>query len=154
MKWVWGYYWSENISRPYRVEPKKDLSSLRLTGVKLCYGNQNFKLWGLTLLAGNNRELSGGPPCRSASWALTRLSDQPGNKSHGWVLNSLLADPMQGAGDDWWEGFPVMLWDWRKAGTGLFLGLRYECKRYLFRHTFSFNSNYCFHKYFKEMIKI
>lgn len=51
-------------------------------------------------LAGNNRELSEGPPCRSASWALTRLSDQPGNKSQGWVLNSLRPDCMHGAGDD------------------------------------------------------
>lgn len=81
-----------------------------------------FKTLGIGSLAGNNRELSEGPPFRSASWALTRLSDQPGNKSHGWVLNSLLPDPMQGAGDDWWEGFPVRLWDWRIAGTGLFQG--------------------------------
>lgn len=109
------------ISRLY-VELKKNLSRLRWSGAELWYENQNLKLWGIDSLAGNNRELSEGPPCRSASWALTRLSDQPGNKSHGWVLNSLLADPMQGAGDDWWEGFPVRLRDRRIAGTALFQG--------------------------------
>lgn len=47
---------------------------------------------------------------------------ESGNKSHGWVLNSLSPHPIQGAGDDWWECFPVRLWDWRVAGTGLFKG--------------------------------
>lgn len=34
------------------LELKEDLSRLRWSGVKLRYGNQNLKLWGLTLWRG------------------------------------------------------------------------------------------------------
>lgn len=118
-KWVCGYYGIErNLKAVCRAQ--EEPVETEVVGCRAVIWKPKFKTLGIDSLVGNNRELSEGPPCRSASWALTRLSDQPGNKSHGWVLNSLLVDPMQGAGDDWWEGFPVRLRDWRIAGTALF----------------------------------
>lgn len=147
---VYGYCGSEkNVKDVW-----EDLWRLRWSGVKMWYGNLHFKLWGLTeRLAGNNRELSEGPPCRSASWVLTRLSDQPGNKSHGWVLNSLRPDRMQGAGDDWWEGFPVRLRGWRMAGTGPFQGWDMRVNIIFPDTPFPSIVTTDFYKYLKEIIK-
>lgn len=120
--WKQEKYWERESKKWVWKKSQGFMRGLKVVGCQDAIWKPKLKTLGFGCLAGNNREPSEGPPCRSASWALTRLSDQPGNKSHSWVLNSLRPDCMHGAGDDWWEGFPVRLWDCRIAGTGLFQG--------------------------------
>lgn len=53
---------------------EKDLVETEVVGCQALIWKPKFKTLGIDSLAWNNRELSEGPPCPSASWALTRLS--------------------------------------------------------------------------------
>lgn len=58
-----------------------------------------FKTLGFAALAWNNSELSG-TTLSQCILGFDRALMKPGNKTHSWVLNSLLPEPVQGAGDD------------------------------------------------------